>query len=139
MSDRCKSLESAYFNAEYEVDFRHGSLVFTIGEAIPQLIGRPFALITAYNPGHHRPTPEANEAANQRLAAELARAGHETATARARSRDGSHFEPSFAVFGMALEEAVAAAGTFGQAAIVWFDGTVARLVWVPEAIRRSAP
>jgi len=40
---------------------------------------------------------------------------------------------------MALEEAVAAAGTFGQAAIVWFDGTVARLVWVPEAIRRSAP
>ena len=48
--------------------------------------------------------------------------------ARHEPRRGSR-GTSFALFGITREDALALAGEFGQAAIVWFDGKTAELAW----------
>ncbi len=130
------SLEAAYLAAVYEVDFSAGSVRFQIGDALE---APPFALITAYNPGVARPSQAENEAANQRLQVAIGAAGWQWLCGRGMKADGSHVEPSFAVFGITLEDAKAVAAGFGQAAIAWFDGRAARLEWIAEANQPLPP
>lgn len=121
-------LELLYRAAVYEVALPAGRAAFRIGEGVPGAPG-PFAVVTAWNPGRARPGREENEARNRALRAEVERRGWQWLPAEGRSPDGAHREPSFAVFGATLEEALALGRQFGQAAIVWFDGEAARLAW----------
>ncbi len=121
-------LDRLYREAVYEVELPGGGAVFRIGEAVAGAPGT-FAVVTAWNPGRERPGREENEARNRALRAEIERRGWQWARAEGRSPDGTHREPSFAVFGAALEEVRTLARAFGQAAIVWFDGREAVLEW----------
>lgn len=131
--DNQREPERAYREAVYSVEIPGGTIEFHPGEAVPQLAGQPFALITGYNPGAARPGVAANEAANLRLRARLVAAGFPFRPAAGASPDRQHVEPSFAVFGISRHDALALARDFGQAAIVWFDGAVTELAWTSEA------
>ena len=131
--DNYQSLDRAYREAVYEVDLAAGRWRFRIGDTIPPVRGRPFALLTACNPGLSRPGEEENRRANQRLQQRLASLAVDYVAARGMSADGRHAEPSFAVFGIDREHALELAREFGQAAIVWFDGATAGLAWTAEA------
>jgi hypothetical protein len=122
------ALRALYLAAEYEVTLPGGPVVFRIGEAVPGAPG-PFAVITAWNPGRERPSREVNQARGAELERELTRRGLAWLPAEGRAPDGSHHEPSVAVFGIELEAALELARQFGQAAIVWYDGEAARLAW----------
>lgn len=137
--DNHQALERTYRDAIYEVDLSGGPCRFTIGEALPPLARRPFALLTAHNPGLARPSAEQNERANQRLEQRLVELSLEYCTARGMSPEGAHVEPSFAVFGVSREFALGLAADFEQAAIVWFDGETAQLAWTAEAPPAAAP
>ncbi|MFN8619065.1 MAG: DUF3293 domain-containing protein [Dehalococcoidia bacterium] len=136
--DNYQSLDRAYREAVYEIDLTSGRRRFRIGDAIPPVRGRTFALLTAYNPGRVRPGEEENRRANERLERRLVALGVEYVEARGMSADGHHVEPSFALFGLDREHAVELAREFGQAAIVWFDGETAELAWRAEAPPRAA-
>lgn len=129
-SDRIRDvdLEAAYRAALYVVELPSGRVVLRIGERAPGLPG-PFAIVTAWNPALERPPREVNEARNRAMLREVERRGLAWAPAEGRSPDGSHREPSFAVFMDSVEEGLTLARKFGQAAICWFDGEKLELVW----------
>jgi hypothetical protein len=137
-TDNHEALDRAYREAVYEVDLAAGRWRFRIGDTIPPIRGRAFALLTAYNPGIIRPGEEENRPANERLERRLVALCVEYVEARGMSADGHHVEPSFALFGVDREHAVELAREFGQAAIVWFDGATAELAWTAEAPPRAA-
>lgn len=121
------ALERAYRDALYSVELPGGTVTFRIGERLPDVA--PFALITAWNPGHARPGDVENAAANARLRHRLTALSLRFVAADGRSPDGAHMEPSFAVFGISREAALELAREFGQAAIVWLEGGIAELAW----------
>ena len=132
-----RGLEAAYVSARYEVRFEDGrTVVFRIGEPVVELAGETFALITAFNPGSSRRAAEWNAEANARLETRLRDLGFAYVPGRGMSSDGTHIEPSFAVFDITRDAALALARDFGQAAIVWFDGASAGLAWTEEAEAR---
>jgi len=139
-----ETLRAAYAAAVYEAELPAGRITFRVG-AVPRGPApvEPLAIVTAYNPGHARPGEVDNRAANERLAATLARAGWDFHPALGRSADGRHREPSFAVAGIDVDRALAIARRFGQAAILYWNGSEARLAWTdarrPAPRRQSAP
>lgn len=136
-------LRAAYAAAVYEAELPAGRVTFRAGAAPrgPAPV-EPLAFVTAYNPGHARPGEADNRAANERLAATLVRAGLNFHPALGRSADGRHREPSFAITGIGVERALEIARRFGQAAVLYWDGSVARLAWTdagrPAPARHSA-
>jgi Protein of unknown function (DUF3293) len=122
-----RELQRSYESAVYEVDLAEGPAVFN--PATVESASRPFVIITGYNPGIERPPPADNEAANARLEARLRSAGFRLVNACARSPDGSHVEPSFAVFDITIEASLAVARDFGQAAFFAWDGAAGSIVW----------
>ena len=98
-------------------------------------------IITAYNPGHRRPSQQENEKANQRLAQVIEKAGLTSYPALGRNEDGSHREPSFAValetgplkYQLAFVSSLA--GRAGQAAVFYWDCNArkGRTVWLAPA------
>ena len=130
-------LEAVYLAAVYEVRLPGRlALRFRVGD---RLQSAPFALITAYNPGNGRPTDEANAAAHRRLETVIHAGGWNYAEGQGMSDDGSHVEPSLAVFGISRSDALQIAASFGQAAMVWFDGATAALAWTSEHIGSAGP
>ncbi len=87
------------------------------------------AIVTAWNPGTKRPAEAENRKANDRLYAALRAGGWSFHPAGGRSADGTHVEPSFAVLGIDADSALALARQFDQAAILYWDGAAARLLW----------
>ena len=89
----------------------------------PRDLLAPVLIVTAWNPGSNI-LPEAdNQARNQLLVAELARAGATLWPAVGRDPDTDHHEDGFAVAGLTLAEGVTLGGRHGQAAIfVWTPG-----------------
>lgn len=87
------------------------------------------AIVTAWNPGTKRPSETENRKANDRLYAALRAGGWSFYPAGGRSADGTHVEPSFAVLGIDADTALALARQFDQAAILYWDGAAARLLW----------
>lgn len=126
MTDRTE-LEELYREAIYEVDLPAGRVRFRVGQRLAGI--EPFGLLTGYNPGAHRPDEAANRAANARLERLMSERGWRYFSGRGMSTDGTHVEPSFAVFGVGRGEVLALAREFEQAAIVWFDGERADLAW----------
>ena len=124
-----EDLETLYLSAIYQIQLPAALVRFRIGEPVPS---RPFALITAYNPGRARPSADENASANERLESVIRSRGYTFAPAVGQSPDGGHSEPSFAVFEIPFAVAVKLAKDFAQGAFVWFDGDVARLAWTDE-------
>lgn len=137
MPDR--SLRAAYEAAVYEVCFPGGTRRFRVGERPDEPV-EPFAIVTAWNPGHERPSQAGNDAANRALEGDIVAAGFrylpsvafEPAPERPEARtpvERRHPEPGFAIFGIELEAALALARAYRQAAILWYDGAVPAVRW----------
>jgi len=125
-----ETLAAAYAAAVYTAELPGGRVVFRVDRApAGPAPATPLAIVTGWNPGHARPDDTVNRAANARLASELDRAGYAVYPAVGRSPDGSHAEPSFAVAGIEPGAALQLAARFGQAAILYWDGCAARLMW----------
>ncbi len=139
-------LRAAYEAAAYEVHFPGRTLSFRVGEPLPGAAG-PFAIITAWNPGHGRPSQVENDAANRSLEADVT-AGNwryfpslsyevpaeRGPDARYPEMPGElrHAEPGFAILGIELEVALALARKYRQAAILWCDGRRSEICWAIE-------
>ena len=84
-----------------------------------------FGIVTAYNPGSSRAPEEANEKADQELAASLDAAKTERFRVTGRSRDGSHQEPGYGIAAASPEEIRPLSRKFRQEAFFWVEeGTV---------------
>ena len=121
------SLVDAYLTATYEVDFASGVRQFHQGEcggAAP-----PFAIVTACNPGIEYLPEAENRARNERLEQLLDETGYCYVSARGYDPSRLHAEPSFAVFGAEIEDALALAREFEQAAVFWWDGRTGRVLF----------
>jgi hypothetical protein len=97
----------------------------------------PVYVVTAWNPDGRSQPDGANHEANVRLAAAIAREHLGSCRALGSSRDGSHAEPSFLIWGATVDAAVALGAEFDQEAI--FELTDRELVVVGvDSDRRSA-
>ena len=86
---------------------------------------RPFAILTAFNPGGQLATEEQNKEQNRLLRQKLSRGKYTKHKVDAVSRDWTHTEKSFAVWGLSHSAATALGLEFGQDAYFWVqDGTV---------------
>ncbi len=123
-------LVRAYERAVYVAELQEGTVEFRIGVApVGPAPDTPLAIITAWNPGHSRPTKDVNESANRQLEAALLKAGRNYYPAYGRSEDGTHKEPSFAVTGIDSAAVIALARHFRQAAVFFWDGKQSCLLW----------
>jgi len=123
-----EALQDAYLTAIYEVDFASAARRFRHGES-----GEPapsFGIITACNPGLEVCSPEEIEARNRWLEERLDEEGLCYVSARGYDPGGDHEEPSFAVFGITLDDACALAHEFDQAAIFWWDGRIGQVLFL---------
>jgi hypothetical protein len=123
------ALLAAYADAIYDVQTPSGVESLFVGPNESPL--PPLAIITAHNPGPACQTPAENAWANAELRRLLEQRGHRFVDSLAHDVAGSHAEPGFAIFGIPLDEAVALAHLFRQAAILRWDGKEARVIPVP--------
>ena len=126
-------LERVFRSAMYSVETPLGVQQFRIGHHVEGLEGVSFAMVTGDNPGGVQRRPDENRGANERLQAALSRLDCVFTEGFSDDGHGQHQEQHFGVFGITREDALALAREFGQAAIVWFDGRTAELVWTDEA------
>lgn len=128
MSMSPQELSRVYRSAVYEA----GGMAFTLAEAPAGLVlfgGRPFAVVTAHNPGSQPLPAEENARRHRELEQVLREGGYELAPGVGRSPDGKWREEGFTVFGIGLEEALAVGRRFGQNAIVYGEGERVALAW----------
>jgi Protein of unknown function (DUF3293) len=130
MDEARNRLQEAYEAAIYEVWFEDGPRRFRVGDVLSDGCAEPFAVITGYNPGGERPQDTVNEASNAMLEIELQGRGFRYTLANGHDEEWTHDEPSFAVFGIAPEQALAITRRFRQAAVFWWDGRRGSLLWV---------
>lgn len=123
---------AAYADAIYEVHTPSGTEALLVGANESRL--PPLCVITAHNPGPACQTPAENAWANAELRRLLEERGHTFVDSLAHDIDGGQAEPGFAVFGIDLDEAVAVAHLFRQAAIMCWDGHEARVVPIPWTV-----
>jgi len=123
-------LARAYERAVYLADLPEGPVEFRL-QAVPKgpAPAGSLAIITAWNPGTERPTEAANAEANRRLEEALKSSGRPYYAALGRSEDGTHVEPSFAIVDIDPPSALGLAREFRQAAVFYWDGSAARLLW----------
>lgn len=130
------ALARAYTDAVYQAHLPGGTVTFRVGVpptgASFQVVGCRLAVLTASNPGHERPAAAANRAANRRLFEHLRGQRHPVFRALGSSPDGAHQEPSFAVLDLSEDEARAIGRAFRQAAVLYWDGRSARLLWCED-------
>lgn len=123
-------LGRAYEDAVYTADLPAGFVEFRIGKKPSgPAPNESLAIVTACNPGRQLFTDVDNRKANDRLAESLQTAGLAFHPTRACAPDGSHAESSFAVPGISPAAALDLARQFDQAAILFWDGDSARLLW----------
>jgi len=97
--------------------------------------GKPFAVITAFDPRGQDLSPAENEKRRHDLDRRLAALGHRFVDVDACSPDGTHCECSVAVI-MDQKKAIELARELEQVAIFWFDG---KQFWILGAIVESDP
>lgn len=126
-----ESLAKIYENSRYDILLGVNRITLStegvVAGDVSLLFEQPVAIITAWNPssGSDRPilqSPEENEKAQKQLSQYLQNRGLEYYDAVGYAVDGSHSEPSFAVFQISRERAAAIGRRFGQAAVFYFDG-----------------
>ncbi|ADI15007.1 DUF3293 domain-containing protein [Truepera radiovictrix] len=94
--------------------------------------GRPFVLVTAYNPRSVALPDEENRQRNAALEEELQSRGLEYGPSSGASRDGSWEEPGFVVFDLTADEARALGRRYEQHAVVWGEGERVALLWCED-------
>lgn len=122
------ALSQVYRTAVYEA----GGVAFTLSEkptALTLFEGRPFAIITAHNPGSRRLSDEENARRHRELERLLRGRGYDLAPSVNRSPEGDWVEEGLAVLGIGLEEALDIGRRFGQNAIVYGQGERVALAW----------
>jgi hypothetical protein len=87
-----------------------------------EAVGGPIHVLTASNPGHERPSAEANAQANTRLELDLLETGATIFKAVGESPEGDHVEESFAAIGLGREAAVELGRQYRQTAIFELNG-----------------
>lgn len=126
-------LRCAYECAVYVAELPAGKVEFRLEHApYGPAPDTPLAIVTAWNPGILRPSGAVNKAANRQLEAALKESGRKYFPACGHSQDKSYMEPSFAVSGITPRAAVGLGRAFGQAAVFYWDGSNARLLWCNE-------
>ena len=85
--------------------------------------GRPFHIITAYNPGGHLSSADDNALAQSRLTDRVTETALEYYPAAGGDRAWEHVEPSLAVLGLDRDQACALGREFGQDAIFEWSPT----------------
>jgi hypothetical protein len=80
-------------------------------------------VLTAWNPGHERPSREENDAANEELRIELESRGPNPFQAVGVDPHSEHAEESWAVHGLSDDEARALGTAFGQVAVFSLTAT----------------
>lgn len=130
MSPTRAGLARAYERAVYIAELPDGPVEFRLHAAPrgPAPAGT-LAIVTAWNPGAERPSEAANAEANRRLEDALKSSGRSHYAALGRSEDGRHVEPSFAVVDIDPASALELARAFRQAAVFYWDGSAASLLW----------
>jgi hypothetical protein len=125
------NLIRAYKETHYVVDFDGEKRTLFRVDCVPLGIApaTSVTIITAWNPGLQRPNDAQNQAANAQLEASLHARQYTFFPAVGQSADGMHTEPSFAVLSLTEAEALALGREFGQAAVLYWDGTQAKLLW----------
>lgn len=97
--------------------------------------GKPFAIITAYDPDGESLSAGENERRSRDLERGLAKGGHKFTSVDCCSPDRSHCERSVAVV-MPQEKAIDLARELEQVAIFWFDG---QRFWIVGAVVETDP
>ncbi len=97
--------------------------------------GKPFAIMTAFDPRGDNLSPVENERRQRDLEQKLGRAGYKFAAVDCCSPDRSHCERSVAVV-MPQEKAIEVARELQQVAIFWFDG---ERFWIIGALVETDP
>lgn len=121
-------LSSRFESAIYEVWFDDGPRRFTVG-GDSDSCDEPFALVTGYNPGGHDTPDTVNDASNAMLEIELQGRAIRYRLGNGHDPAWTHDEPSFALFGLSRDRALAIASRFGQAALFWWDGKQGSILW----------
>jgi hypothetical protein len=83
--------------------------------------GRSGVVMTAWNPGHERPSEAQNRAANAALGAELGATGLPVWRADGCAPDGSSPEEGWIIWAMPVEQGLDIAARYGQFAIYHYD------------------
>jgi hypothetical protein len=87
-------------------------------------------VLTAWNPGHERPTSSVNDEANNRMFEVLQATGYPIWPADGASPDGAFHEPGFCVWNIPIEEALVIARDFRQYAVYLYQSDGSReTVW----------
>jgi hypothetical protein len=98
-------------------------------------LGRPFAIMTAFDPRGENLSPAENKKRKHELDERLRSSGYRFAQVDCCSPDRSHCECSIAVV-MPQQEAVDLARELEQVAIFWFDGS---RFWILGALVETDP
>jgi hypothetical protein len=98
-------------------------------------LGKPFAILTAFDPRGENLSRAQNEKRKQELERRLRSSNYRFAQVDACSPDRSHCECSFAVV-MPQEKALDLAREMEQVAIFWFDG---KRFWILGALTETDP
>jgi hypothetical protein len=118
-----------------EIDLREIPSERAIADLSAAGFERPFAVLTAFDPGGRDLSPGENERRRRELDARLTAEGYEFAHVDACSPDRAHCECSVAVV-MSQKKAIELAREFGQVAIFWFDGV---RFWILGVIAEANP
>lgn len=131
-------LVEAFRRAHFDIFIEPRPVTLSLDGIVPEgahRLEKQLAVLTGWNPGVSRPGRAANVKANARLEARLCKEARRYVPAVGRSPDGSHAEPSFAVFDLDADDARTLAEDFGQAAVFCWDGKRARLEWCKPPAR----
>jgi Protein of unknown function (DUF3293) len=118
-----------------EIDLREIPSERAIADLSTVGFGRPFAVLTAFDPGGRDLSRAENERRRRELDARLTVEGYEFAPVDACSPDRAHCERSVAVV-MPQKKAIELARELEQVAIFWFDG---KLFWILGVIVEADP
>lgn len=130
-------LESAYRATAYGIFLPAGLAVVRLAEPCPSALAtlRPWAILTAWNPGSAQLSASDNAQRQAALEVALLEAGFEPYAGENVADDGNWpVEESCLVHDISYEQAVALAGRFGQNAIIYCrEGGEPQLLWVCES------
>ena len=118
-----------------EIDLRQVPSENAIRALTAAGLGKPFAILTAFDPRGENLSRAENEKRKQRLERRLRSSNYRFAQVDACSPDRSHCESSFAVV-MPQEKALDLAREIEQVAIFWFDG---KRFWILGALTETDP
>ncbi len=132
------NLRDIYESSHYTIQLGPHSVTLStkgvVSGDVSMLFGNTVCIITAYNPSVGADLPvirsaAENEAALKKLEDYLTDRGYEFYPASGSAPDGSHEEPSFAVFRMEESAATEAAREFGQKGVFFFKDGAGMILW----------